>query len=650
MAFEKKVPQWKARGTEPPKALIEGGYDAGYKPPAAFFNWFWNRVSEALTELQDNAISENMIETTSEIDLNDFNTVDYLGPWYCGGANNVKNKPTGVDSFSLVVVRTATGYFTQVLTAGNKETNKTFVRTYGAGAWSDWDELAFTSGNVASATKLETARKINGIPFDGTADICVGCIGYEPIKTTEDDTVANWKALGSGFAIYTTTRLHGQPTDYGFVVQYVYNSLLYQEFHSMPTGGQWYRKGNNTGWWNDATNKGTWRKVYDELNKPEKLAVARNINGVPFDGSANIEINPIATLIDSTRDMNLNSYSTIGHLGFWYAVGGNAIENKPDGVDAFGLLVMRSASGYFTQILVAGSSNTNIIYNRTYNGKTWTDWASMYSGCNKPSPADIGAVNKNGDTMTGWLKFNGATIGHEWTTADGTKFQMRPYSPNNLFQITTVGSATEGKTKASFNIRSDGTVYTGEALALGTGGTGATTAKAAEYNINGGMVESTETIGDDHQITFKRTTPSTTNGVFIYKKASMLWAYILGKIRSTFGFSSDNVLPRSNGGTGASTLNGAQKNLFTTQSIESTDDILALTNGFYHYQGDTLKKYNWPVEKSNWSFEVVVQGNRNPAGGYWYVMVMDMYTGTIYYNHYYWSEWKGWKKITTTAV
>lgn len=395
MAFEKKVPVWKAQGVEPPESLKESGFEAGYKPPAPYFNWQWFRVSEALIELQEKALNENIIETTTETDLDSFNTVDYLGPWYCGGANNVKNKPAGVDSFSLVVMRTASGYFTQVLTAGNKETNKTFVRTNGAGSWSAWEEFAFTNGNVASATKLETARKINGIPFDGTEDISVGCIGYEPIATTEDDTVANWKALGSGYAVYTKTRLNEQPTDYGFVVQYVYNSLLYQEFHSMPAGGTWYRKGNNTGWWNDASNKGTWRKIYDEFHMPDRLATARNINGVPFDGSANIEINPIATLIDATRDMNLNAYSTIGHLGFWYAAGGNAIENKPDGVDAFGMLVMRSASGYITQILTAGSANTNIMYNRTYNGSAWTAWASLFSDCNKPTPADIGAATSD---------------------------------------------------------------------------------------------------------------------------------------------------------------------------------------------------------------------------------------------------------------
>jgi hypothetical protein len=52
MEFEKIVPQWDAVGTEPPSSLKTSGFEAGYKPPAAYFNWFWNSVSQCLTELQ----------------------------------------------------------------------------------------------------------------------------------------------------------------------------------------------------------------------------------------------------------------------------------------------------------------------------------------------------------------------------------------------------------------------------------------------------------------------------------------------------------------------------------------------------------------------------------------------------------------------
>lgn len=52
MAFEKKVPEWHAEGIEPPESLKTSGFDAGYKPPAPYFNWFWHAVSKCLEEIQ----------------------------------------------------------------------------------------------------------------------------------------------------------------------------------------------------------------------------------------------------------------------------------------------------------------------------------------------------------------------------------------------------------------------------------------------------------------------------------------------------------------------------------------------------------------------------------------------------------------------
>lgn len=52
MAFEKKVPDWHAGGTEPPESLKNSGFTPGYKPPADYFNWFFYCVSQCLAELQ----------------------------------------------------------------------------------------------------------------------------------------------------------------------------------------------------------------------------------------------------------------------------------------------------------------------------------------------------------------------------------------------------------------------------------------------------------------------------------------------------------------------------------------------------------------------------------------------------------------------
>lgn len=63
MNFEKNVPEWHAEGTEPPASLKQSGFEAGYKPPAAYFNWFWNRVSTCLTEIRNKL--KGHVESTS---------------------------------------------------------------------------------------------------------------------------------------------------------------------------------------------------------------------------------------------------------------------------------------------------------------------------------------------------------------------------------------------------------------------------------------------------------------------------------------------------------------------------------------------------------------------------------------------------------
>lgn len=96
------------------------------------------------------------------------------------------------------------------------------------------------------------------------------------------------------------------------------------------------------------------------------------------------------------------------------------------------------------------------------------------------SAEDVGAVNKSGSTMTGWLNFNG-TVGPEWTTSDGTRFAVRPYAPGNLFQITIKPSG--GTEVSALNISNQGDITLAKALPIAQGGTGATDAATARSNL-----------------------------------------------------------------------------------------------------------------------------------------------------------------------
>ena len=66
-------------------------------------------------------------------------------------------------------------------------------------------------------------------------------------------------------------------------------------------------------------------------------------------------------------NQNLNDYKT---EGFYYAAGGNTVSNKPDEVDSFGVMIKRTATGYYKQIL----DNHINRWTRYFNGSSWADW------------------------------------------------------------------------------------------------------------------------------------------------------------------------------------------------------------------------------------------------------------------------------------
>jgi hypothetical protein len=65
MNFNNIFPEWKNSGTEPSAELKTSGFKAGYKPPAAIFNWFWSKVCKAITEIQTNLSN---VDNTSDLD------------------------------------------------------------------------------------------------------------------------------------------------------------------------------------------------------------------------------------------------------------------------------------------------------------------------------------------------------------------------------------------------------------------------------------------------------------------------------------------------------------------------------------------------------------------------------------------------------
>lgn len=71
-------------------------------------------------------------------------------------------------------------------------------------------------------------------------------------------------------------------------------------------------------------------------------------------------------------------------------------------------------------------------------------------------------------------------------------------------------------------------------LGIADGGTGAKTARAADYNINGNMNTTDAAITDASQMVFKYITPDATKGTLLYRDAVLLWNYINSKVEDKY--------------------------------------------------------------------------------------------------------------------
>lgn len=137
-----------------------------------------------------------------------------------------------------------------------------------------------------------------------------------------------------------------------------------------------------------------------------------------------------------------------------------------------------------------------------------------------------------------------ATIAEANPTANNTQGVLSPehggtgYNGNNLAPYAvlrangTAGNGMRGVPTA------DGAMFATGAnkepsfgtLPVAQGGTGGTTAKAAQYNLLNNMSNKTNALTDDWKIIVGHGTPSTTNGMIATMSTSLLWTYISGKM------------------------------------------------------------------------------------------------------------------------
>ncbi|EFH6291866.1 phage tail protein [Escherichia coli] len=313
----------------------------------------------------------------------------------------------------------------------------------GRGYYCSHPFISSLSGNAATATKLQTARTIGGVGFDGSANINLPGV----------NTTGNQNTTGNAA---TATKLQTARTIGGVSFDGTANINLPGV---NTTGNQ-----NTTG--NAAT--------------ATKLQTARTINGVSFDGSANISLSPanigcpasptgwlttgsnggaittaqLVTLLQNNGAFNTKAW--IARCAWAYA-NSATIPNSETGcgvIPLAGAVIEvfnngSSSNNYTIRITTATTTSvsgalTNAEFIYVFNGTDYSPgWRRVYNTKNKPTASDVGALPLTGGTLSGGLTSSGEIISkyaNGFRIAYGSfGFFIRNDGSNTYFMLTASG-------------------------------------------------------------------------------------------------------------------------------------------------------------------------------------------------------------------
>ncbi len=347
------------------------------------------------------------------------------------------------------------------------------------------------SGTAGLANKLVTAKKINGVNFDGTNDIRV-----DPIVQTVTTNIDVF-TLKNGFYYYSNIAATNKPAGSSnyFVV----------EVTTAPNGLNGFMQvvdSNNNTWWNtlSAGKWAQWKSVAndalvahlegDETYKGNKtftgtITTSKRLNSpaleligeggsayVGFHGKDNAS-DYSSRIVDDTADLglkvlnqsgtgaipaalfanatlpydldavtlgnyNLNSYNHTVVVSTRTSLTGSSPVTNSDGVNILDNAVIEYRKGATTAWATQVVTNLwdSMVYERSNKGGSWQPWTKLSN--------DADVVHKNGDTMTGSLTVPTLTVNNP---ING----MLSKEPVNLLFNTNFDNEMEGWTKHTAN-------------------------------------------------------------------------------------------------------------------------------------------------------------------------------------------------------
>lgn len=138
---------------------------------------------------------------------------------------------------------------------------------------------------AAKADHTHTAAQVGARPNTWTPKLAdVAFLGNQPISAVANDTTANWANLGSGYAWYSAGGLlNDQPAQYGFLLNYVNGSDVFQIWNTQSNGPMYTRSGNASGWGR------SWTKLIDSSSIGSQTVNKAKYASITAPGTASLK-------------------------------------------------------------------------------------------------------------------------------------------------------------------------------------------------------------------------------------------------------------------------------------------------------------------------------------------------------------------------
>lgn len=404
--------------------------------------------ADLLDGLQATAFLRNL--TVGNVDFNTLTTSGVYRLNYTV-SNGASNGPSGGEWSQMLVMHGSSDTIAQLVVGYN--THQVYIRSGnpsnvgGSGSWSSWYTLARTVDNVYSASRLQTARTINGTAFNGTSNIVTSYWGTSRTLSLTGNATGSVSMNGSANVSmsvnvnYATSagnadtldgyhassfliRRDGEPDGTSFGFGFWNNVGSYASFAVGNWGGQFRLSGNPSYRYVNAGTPGAWREMAfltSNVASASKLQTARTIWGQPFNGTANV----------SGNMTGVGSISAIGEIksgsanAFRLTYGNYGVILRNDGSQFY---LLTTASG---QSAIGGWNSLRPFYFSLTTGRV-----TMANGLDVSTITASGNITAPSFYASNWFRTTGQTgwysetYGGGWYMTDTT--YLRAYGSKKI--------------------------------------------------------------------------------------------------------------------------------------------------------------------------------------------------------------------------